>query len=224
MNKYTEMSDTLYDYLLRHTLRESESAEKIRSYTHREIDRAEMQIAPEQGMLLSMLIKLSGARRALEVGVFTGYSGLVMLEAMGEEGTLVGCDRSEEWTSVALRFWKEAGVAERAHLRLGEAMESLDELLQEGEAGNFDFAFIDADKTGYDGYYERCLELLKPGGVAVFDNTIWDGQVIDPAIHDADTEAIRAFNSKVHADQRVDMVLLPVGDGMTVARRRVEKA
>ena len=220
MNKYTPMTDTMYEYLLRHTLRESEVAEEIRAYSANSAAYEEMQIAPEQAPLLDMLVKLTGATRAFEVGVFLGYSGLTVLEAMGEDGRLTACDHSEEHTSKARQFWRKAGVLRRVELRLGEAMGSLDALLTEGRAGSYDFGFIDADKVGLDGYYERSLLLLRPGGVVVFDNTIWNGQVVDPTARDADTEAIRAFNAKVHADGRVDMVLIPVADGMTLIRKR----
>lgn len=219
MNKYTPMTDSMYEYLLRHTVRDSTVAEEIREYTAQKLDE-DMQIAPEQAPVLTMLVRLLGAERALEVGVYTGYSGLTVLEAMGKQGSLTACDQSEEWTSIARQFWKKAGVLDKVDLRLGEAMRTLDSLLAEGRQGTYDFAFIDADKTGYDGYYEHSLELLRDGGVAVFDNTIWNGQVVDPTARDADTEAIRNFNAKVHADDRVDMALLPVADGMTVLRKR----
>ena len=219
MNKYTPMTDTMYDYLVRHTVRDSSVAEEIRDYTARSLDE-DMQIAPEQAPLLRMLVRLIGAKNALEVGVYTGYSALTVLEAMEEGGTLTACDQSEEWTSIARNFWKKAGVLDKVDLRLGDGVNILDSLISEGREGSYDFAFIDADKTGYDGYYERSLRLLKNGGVVVFDNTIWNGQVVDPTARDADTEAIRAFNAKVHADGRVDMVLLPVADGMTVIRKR----
>jgi caffeoyl-CoA O-methyltransferase len=218
MNKYTPMTDSMYDYLVRHTVRDSSVAEEIRDYTARSLDE-DMQIAPEQAPLLKMLVRLIGAKNALEVGVYTGYSALTVLEAMEEGGTLTACDQSEEWTSIARNFWKKAGVLDKVDLRLGDGMNILDSLISEGREGSYDFAFIDADKTGYDGYYERSLRLLKNGGVVVFDNTIWNGQVVDPTARDADTEAIRAFNAKVHADGRVDMVLLPVADGMTVIRK-----
>ena len=220
MNKYTPMTEAMYDYLVSHTLRESAVARELREYTQSRFAENDMQIAPEQGPLMAMLIRLLSAKRALEVGVFTGYSGLTILEAMGEGGELTACDRSEEWTSVAKRFWKKAGVDEGVELRLGDAMRTLDELISEGRGERYDFAFIDADKTGYDGYYERSLQLLRRGGVIVLDNTLWDGKVVDSAARDADTEAIRRFNAKIQADNRVDMVLLPVADGMTVARRR----
>lgn len=219
MNKYTPMTDTMYDYILRHTMRESDVASEIRAYAENNPAYDDMQIAPEQAPLLKMLLRLIGAKRALEVGVFLGYSGLTVLEAMGAEGSLTACDHSEEYTSVARRFWQKAGVLDQVELRLGEAMKSLDALLREGRAESYDFAFIDADKVGLDGYYERCLELLRPGGVVVVDNTIWNGQVVDSTAQDADTEAVRAFNDKVHADRRVEMVLLPVADGVTVIRK-----
>jgi caffeoyl-CoA O-methyltransferase len=224
MNKYTPMTDTMYDYLLRHTLRESEVAEEIRSFAEESPSYDDMQIAPEQAPLLKMLVRLIDAKRAVEVGVFLGYSALTVLEAMGKEGRLTACDNSEEYTSIARRFWRKADVLDQVELRLGEGMHTLDALLEEGRGESYDFAFLDADKVGLDGYYERCLRLIRIGGVIVVDNTIWYGQVVDSTAQDADTEAVRAFNSKVHADERVDMVLLPVADGMTVIRKRASNS
>jgi len=165
-------------------------------------------------------VRLTGTRRALEVGTFTGYSALVVAEALPADGKLIACDVSAEWTSIGKPFWQEAGVAARIDLRLKPAVETLDELLHAGERGRFDFAFIDADKSNYDRYYERALELLRPGGLVGVDNTLWSGAVVDAKRTDADTRAIRALNEKVKSDARVDMVLLPIGDGLTLARKR----
>ncbi len=156
----------------------------------------------------------------MEVGTFTGYSALAVALALPDDGRLVACDVSEEWTAIARRYWEEAGVAHKIDLRLAPALETLDGLLLEGRAGTFDFAFIDADKEGYDAYYERALELLRTGGLIALDNTLWEGKVVDPAATDVDTEAIRAINTKLAQDERVTLSLLPVGDGLTLARKR----
>ena len=179
-----------------------------------------MQIAPEQGQFMQMLVRLTGARRAIEVGVFTGYSSLAVTLAMPPDGRLLALDVSEEYTAVARRHWQAAGVAERIELVLAPAAETLDARLAAGEAGRYDFAFIDADKTGYLGYYERLLKLLRPGGLIVVDNTLWHGEVANPKNREADTVALREFNDFLHQDPRVDLALLPVGDGLTLARLR----
>ena len=191
---------------------------KLRSLTGA-MPMASMQIAPEQGAFLAFLARLIGARRTLEVGTFTGYSALAVALALPADGRVVALDVSEEWTTVARAHWREAGVAERIELRLGPAADSLAALEREGEAGRFDMAFIDADKTGYDAYYEAALRLVRPNGLIVFDNMLQDGDVADPAKKSASTIAIRALNAKIAGDARVDAVLLPLGDGMTVARR-----
>jgi caffeoyl-CoA O-methyltransferase len=179
-----------------------------------------MQIAPEQGQLMAFLVTLTGARRALEVGVFTGYSSLAVALAMPPEGRLVACDVSESWTAVARRYWEEAGVAEKISLRLGPATDTLEALLKDGQAGSFDFAFIDADKENYGRYYDLALELVRPGGLIAIDNVLWGGAVADPAEQDADTQAIRALNARLHHDARIDLTMLPIGDGLTLARKR----
>jgi len=179
-----------------------------------------MQIAPEQGQLMALLVRLAGARRCLEVGVFTGYSTLCVAAALPPDGRIMACDVNEAWTAIARRYWREAGVAERIELHLAPALETLDRLLAERQAGTFDFAFIDADKPNYWNYFERALELLRPGGLVAIDNTLWYGRVADPANHDDETEAIRGFNHRLHADTRVDLSLVPIGDGMTLARKR----
>jgi predicted O-methyltransferase YrrM len=184
------------------------------------LPRARMQIGPDLGAVLALLVRLTGARRALEVGTFTGYSALAVASALPTDGRLVACDVSEEWTRVARRYWEEAGVAGRVELRLGPALATLAALLREGAAGSFDLAFIDADKREYDGYYEACLQLVRPGGLIAIDNVLWSGRVADPAAGDDETRAIRGLNEKIRDDARVDAVLLTVGDGVTLVRKR----
>lgn len=209
----------LYAYLLDVSLREHDVLRKLREETAG-LERSNMQIAPEQGQLMALLVELLGVRKALEIGTFTGYSALAVALALPADGRLVACDVSEEWTAVGRRHWLAAGVAHKIDLRLAPALETLDGLLANGEAGTFDFAFIDADKGGYDAYYERTLELIRPGGLVVLDNTLWEGKVVDPDVTDPDTEAIRAINNKLASDERVTLSLLPVGDGLTLARKR----
>ncbi len=199
--------------------RESPVARRLRAETAA-LPAAGMQIGPDQAALLGLLARLVGARRAIEVGTFTGMSALAVASALPTDGRLVCCDVSEEWTRIARRYWAEAGVADRIDLRLGPAQATLEALLGRGEAGTYDFAFIDADKTGYDGYYEACLALLRPGGLALVDNVLWSGAVADPADRDADTAALRALNLKIRDDARVEACLLTVGDGVTVVRKR----
>lgn len=213
------LTQDLHAYVLAEGVRESAAARRLREETAR-LPMAVMQISPEQGALMQMLVRLLGARRTLEVGTFTGYSALVVAEALPADGRVIACDVSEEWTAVGHRYWVEAGVAERIDLRLRPAVETLDALLAGGGKGSFDFAFIDADKSNYDAYYERSLALLRQGGLVAIDNTLWNGAVIDTARNDNDTVAIRAINRKVRQDPRVDMVLLPVGDGLTLARKK----
>jgi caffeoyl-CoA O-methyltransferase len=213
------LTDELYAYLLVQGVRESDAARRLREETAR-MPMARMQISPEQGALMQMLVRLLGARRTLEAGTFTGYSALVVAEALPADGRVVACDVSAEWTAIGRRYWAEAGVADRIDLRLKPAIETIDELLAGGAAGSFDFTFIDADKSNYDGYYERSLMLLRPGGLIAIDNTLWSGAVVDAARKDEDTRAIRAINLKVRQDSRVDMVMLPVGDGLTLARKK----
>ena len=218
-NRTIQLDDRTYEYLLAHSLREEPRLAALRAETasHPQVN---MQIAPEQGQFMQMLVRLSGARRAIEVGVFTGYSSLAVMLAMPEDGRLLALDVSEEYTAVARRHWQAAGVAGRIELVIAPAAETLDARLARGEAGQYDFAFIDADKTSYLAYYERLLKLLRPGGLIVVDNTLWSGRVADPEERDADTRALREFNDALHRDPRVDLSLLPVGDGLTLARRR----
>ena len=179
-----------------------------------------MQIGPDQGQFMALLVELMGARNTLEVGTFTGYSALAMALALPNDGRLVACDVSEEWTAIGRPYWEEAGVADKIDLRLAPALETLDALLAEGLAGTFDFAFIDADKEGYEAYFERALELIRPGGLIALDNTLWEGKVLDPQVTDVNTEAIRRINTKLARDERVTLSLLPIGDGLTLARKR----
>jgi predicted O-methyltransferase YrrM len=218
-NRSIELTETLYDYLLAVSLREPQVLRALREETLRMSQRS-MQISPEQGQFMALLTRLAGATRCLEIGVFTGYSSLVTALALPDDGRIVACDVSEEWTAVARRYWREAGVEHKIDLRLAPARQTLDELLAAGEAGRYDLAFIDADKTGYGDCYERCLRLLRPGGLVVVDNTLWSGRVADPAVDDADTRALRDFNEHLHRDDRVDLSLVPIGDGLTLARKR----
>jgi caffeoyl-CoA O-methyltransferase len=181
---------------------------------------ANMQIGPEQGQFMALLVELLGAERTIEVGTFTGYSALAVARALPDQGRLIACDVSEEWTAIARRYWKEAGQDHKIDLRLGPAIDTLDRLLADGHAGTFDFAFIDADKESYGAYFERCLALVRVGGLIAVDNTLWDGKVADDTVTDDDTEAIRAFNRGRADDDRVSLSLVPIGDGLTLARKR----
>jgi len=214
-----ELTDRLYDYLLKVSLRDDPLLARLRRETSR-MPRGMMQIAPEQGQFMALLVELIGARSALEIGTFTGYSSLSVARALPADGRLVCCDMSEAFTNVARRYWAEAGVAHKIRLELGPALATLDRLIAQGESGRFDFAFIDADKPNYANYYERCLALLRTGGLVAVDNVLWSGAVADRRRRDADTRAIRAFNAKLRRDQRVSMSLLPIGDGLTLARKR----
>ena len=221
MSSHTiQLTDALHDYLLREGLRESAAAAALRAETRAATRWHVMQISPEQGAFMAQIVRLIGARRAIEVGTFTGYSALVVAEALPADGSVVACDTSAEWTAIGRPFWERAGVADKIDLRLRPALDTLDALLAAGEAGRFDFAFIDADKPNYDAYYERCLRLLRPGGVVGIDNVLWGGRVADAAVDDEDTRAIRAVNAKVRGDARVDASMLPIGDGFTLAIKK----
>ena len=219
MPRNVQLTDTLHRYLVEHSVRDSEVLRELREETAK-LPTAGMQIGADQGQFMALLVKLIGARRCIEVGVFTGYSSLAVAQALPEDGRIVACDVSEEWTAIARRFWKKAGVDAKIDLRLGPAVETLDALIADGQSGRFDFAFIDADKGNYLAYYERCLALLRPGGLIAADNTLWSGDVADPANQKPDTVALRAFNDALHRDERVDIALLPLGDGVTLARKR----
>lgn len=212
------MTDALYAYLQEHSIREPDVLQALRKETAG-IKHANMQISPEQGQFMALLAKLIGAKRCIEVGVFTGYSSISVALALPPDGRIVACDVSEEWTAVARRYWKLAGVEGKIELKLAPAVQTLDALLAAGGAGQYDFAFIDADKTSYLAYYERILKLLRKGGLMTIDNTLWSGKVADPAASEPDTVALRALNDFVHRDARVDMSLLPLGDGLTLARK-----
>ncbi|MFZ2209437.1 MAG: class I SAM-dependent methyltransferase [Porticoccaceae bacterium] len=218
-NQSIQLTPELYTYLLAVSLRESDLLHELRDHTRR-MPEARMQIAPEQGQFMTLLARLLGARQALEIGVFTGYSALCVASALPADGRLIACDISAEYTRIAREYWARAGVADRIDLRLAPASETLARLLAEGAAGSFDLAFIDADKTGYADYYEQCLALLRPGGLIVVDNVLWNGRVLDAATADEDTRAIRAFNRRIHKDARVDLSLVPIGDGLSLLRKR----
>ena len=218
MSSHTiKLSNTLHDYLLRFGVRESTVARELRAETRAATRAHQMQISPEQGAFMQLLVRLIGAKRTIEVGTFTGYSALVVAEALPADGELIACDISAEWTAVGRPYWARAGVADKIDLRLQPAAKTLDELIAAGRAGTFDFAFIDADKTGYDTYYERCLTLLRPNGVVGIDNVLWGGRVAKDRVRDGDTQAIRNLNRKIHGDDRVDAATLPIGDGLTLA-------
>ena len=218
-NRTLNINDALYEYLLHASLREPEVLWRLRMETGY-LDMATMQISPEQGQFMAMLVKLLGVRRAIEVGVFTGYSALAVALALPEDGQLLACDINREWTDMAQRYWHEAGVAHKIDLRLAAAGETLQALIDAGQSGTFDFAFIDADKVNYPNYYEHCLRLIRPGGLIAIDNVLWGGDVIDEEKQDEDTLAIRRINDMLRADERVDLSMLPIGDGLTLARRR----
>jgi predicted O-methyltransferase YrrM len=218
-NRTITMTDDLYGYMLQTSLREAPLLKRLRDETATH-PRAGMQISPEQGQFMQLLAKLTGAHRCIEVGVFTGYSSLAVALALPADGRILACDVSEEFTAVAQRYWKEAGVAGKIDLVLAPATETLDARLKAGEAGSYDLAFIDADKANYAEYYERILKLLRPGGLVLVDNVLWSGRVLDADDRSEDTAAIRAFNEILHQDERVDLSMLPIGDGLTLARKR----
>jgi caffeoyl-CoA O-methyltransferase len=218
-NRSISLTESLYDYLLSVSLREPDLLRQLREETAVRPE-ARMQIAPEQGQFMGLLARLMGARRCLEIGVFTGYSSLAVALALPEAGRIVACDVSEQWTAVARRYWAAAGVAHKIELRLAPALETLAQLRAAGETGTYDFAFIDADKESYLAYFECALDLLRPGGLIAVDNTLWSGRVADPGNAEADTVALRHFNEHLHRDERIDLSLVPIGDGLTLARKR----
>ena len=219
MPRNVQLTDKLYEYLVDHSVREHPVLSQLRAETAK-LPHAGMQIGADQGQFMALLAKLIGARRCIEVGVFTGYSSLAVALALPDDGRIIACDVSEEWTAIARRHWEKAGVAKKIDLRLGRATATLDQLLAEGGEGRYDFAFIDADKTSYRDYFERCLRLLRANGLIAIDNTLWSGDVADPSNTKPDTVALRELNDALHHDERVDIALLPLGDGVTLARKR----
>ncbi len=218
---YLPLNDQLFSYLLNTSVREPEYLARLRAETAQLTD-GNMQISADQGQFMTLLVKLIGARKTLEVGVFTGYSSLCTARGLPDDGQIIACDVSAEWTSIARRYWAEAGVAHKIDLRLAPAVETLDALLADGQTGTFDFAFIDADKENYDHYYERALQLVRKGGLLAFDNTLWYGKVADETVQDVDTIALRALNKKLPDDDRVMMCQLTVGDGLTLAMKLID--
>jgi caffeoyl-CoA O-methyltransferase len=217
-NRTLNLDDSLYAYVLAHSLREHPAQAALREAT-KSHPHAGMQIGPEQGQFMALLVRLIGARRTIEIGVFTGYSALSVALALPGDGYVLACDVSDEYTRIGRPYWQQAGVAHKIDLRLAPARDTLDARLANGEACTFDFAFIDADKTSYDDYYERCLRLTRAGGLIAIDNVLWSGSVAKPATS-ADTAALQALNDKLHRDERIDLALLPIGDGLTLARKR----
>lgn len=217
-NRTLNLDDRLYQYLLEVSLRESPLQRQLREETA-QLSNAHWQIAPEQGQFMALLVKLLGARRILEVGTFTGYSALCMAQAMGEQGRLLCCDLAGAYNAIAERYWQRAGVRERIELHLGPALQSLDSLISQGQGASFDLIFIDADKGNYPLYLERALVLLRPGGLLLFDNTLWSGRVLQEQPDSLDTQAIQALNRSLRDDPRVDLSLLPLGDGLTLCRK-----
>ncbi|MEL7356585.1 MAG: class I SAM-dependent methyltransferase [Cyanobacteria bacterium J06634_6] len=218
-NRSIELDDRLYEYLLAASLRESDVQAELRQVTA-EHAQARMQISPEQGQFMALLVQLMGAQKTLEIGVFTGYSALTVAMALPEDGRMVACDVNEKDCAIALPYWEKANVAHKIDLRIAPALDTLDNLIANGESGTFDFSFIDADKSNYDNYYEKSLQLVRPGGLIAVDNTLWYGRVADPEVQDKRTKRIRALNEKVRDDKRVMMSLLPVGDGLLLAVKR----
>ena len=208
----------LYAYVLATTFRDDPLLSDLRAETAR-MSEGRMQISPDQGQFMAMLVKLIGAKRAIEVGVFTGYSSLCVARSLPVNGLLVACDTSVDYTDVARRYWQRAGVADRIDLRIGPAVETLDRIIREGGSGTFDFAFIDADKANYPRYYERCLQLLRTGGLVLVDNALWGGHVADPERNDVTTSTLRNLNLFAGRDSRVDVSLLTIGDGLLLARK-----
>jgi predicted O-methyltransferase YrrM len=215
----TALTDELYAYYLEMSVRESDVHRRLREETGK-LERANMQISPEQGQFMTLFVGAMGARRAIEIGTFTGYSALCIAQGLPDDGELIALDIDEEWPSFGKRYWAEAGVGHKIHFRPGPAVHSLDALLEQGREGDFDFVFIDADKENLDAYYERALRLVRQGGVIAVDNTLWDGKVADPSVHDASTKAIRGFNATVIDDGRAELSLVPIGDGVTLLRKK----
>ncbi|HEU0175392.1 MAG TPA: class I SAM-dependent methyltransferase [Blastocatellia bacterium] len=221
-NSFLGLDERIDEYLMNNSLREPDVLRRLREETVASNPHAEMAVSPIQGQFMALLVKIIGAVKTLEVGVFTGYSSLCTALALPPNGRIVACDVNEKWTSVARRYWAEAGVADKISLRLAPAIETLDEMLRDGQAGTFDFAFIDADKPNYDNYYERALKLMRRGGLIIFDNMLWSGRVADPGVQDAETVALRALNEKLHRDERVFVSLLPLRDGISLVIKQCD--
>ena len=219
-SKTIKLNPKVYQYFKNVSLREPGLLRRLREETQDCTSDPGMQISPEQGQLMHLLVRLMKPRKVLEIGVFTGYSSLSVATALPPEGRLIACDKSEEWTSIARKYWTEAGVADKIDLRLGPALDTLDGLLANGAAGSFDFAFIDADKRNLLLYYEKVLMLLRPGGMLGIDNTLWSGKVADSRVRDKDTVIIRKLNKLIHEDERVFVSMIPIGDGFTLALKR----
>jgi len=220
MARHTLNTDqNLYQYILSVSLRDSEAQQNLRNEND-DLEMGIMQISPDQAQFMALLIKLTQAEKIIEVGTFTGYSALVMANALPDNGKIIACDINKEWTDIARRHWQQAGVSNKIDLKLAPAIDTLDQLISAGNASQFDIAFIDADKTNYQHYYERCLKLIKPGGLICIDNVLWGGSVIDNTDQSADTVAIRDFNTFLHHDERVDISLVPIGDGLSLARKK----
>lgn len=217
--KSLNLTPELYDYLQKVSLREPEILAELRAETAANPGGG-MQIAPEQGQFMAFLVRLMGAKKTLEIGVFTGYSSLVVALALPPEGQIVACDVDAEVTNIARRYWQKAGVSDRIDLRLAPALDTLDQLIANGENNTFDFAFIDADKRNYINYYEKALTLVRPGGIIAIDNVLWAGNVADPQVDDPRTKALRAFNQTLKKDERIELSLVPIGDGLTLAWKR----
>ena len=215
----TGLEKTLAEYIQSISLREPDILRQLREETAK-LSMAQMQISPEQGQLMALLVQLMGAKKTLEIGVFTGYSALAVALALPNDGKMIACDISEEYTAIAKDFWTRAGVSEKIDVRIAPALETLETLITEGEAGSFDLAFIDADKRNYENYYARALTLLRPGGLILLDNVLWSGKVTDPTITDKQTQAIREFNQKLHQDSRISLSLIAIADGLTLALKR----
>lgn len=216
------LTPEIYSYLKNYSLREPEVLQKLRNETHK-IAMGHMQISPEQGQLMGLLVEILNAEKTLDIGTFTGYSALVVALALPKNGKVITCDINDEWTNIAKRYWKMAEMERKIELKLAPALQTLDNLLNEGQEGTFDFAFIDADKKNYSLYYEKSLTLLRKGGLVAIDNTLWSGKVADHSINDSQTNFIRELNAKIHADEQVTISMLPIGDGLTLARKRSNK-